>query len=164
MTLVTPLQVRLVYSQRIEEVLQTKCLYLVLLVGYFGAHRHKPRWTATGVVISGIAMFGLALPNFLFGATSFSEHFINKKMEYINKTICDETRSEDFGSSFFEHCEEKTNTEAYGILVVSQLLAGIAAAPFNTLAYIYIDDNVSNRESPFYLGEHHVKKLIIISH
>ncbi|XP_003375368.1 solute carrier organic anion transporter family member 5A1 [Trichinella spiralis] len=49
-------------------------------------------------------------------------------------------------------CEETFHYGAYAIIAFAQLLAGISAAPFNTIAYIYIDDNVSNRDSPFYLG------------
>lgn len=42
----------------------------VVLVGHFGGHKHKPAWTGAGVLLSALAMLGLTLPNFIFGAAS----------------------------------------------------------------------------------------------
>lgn len=42
---------------------------------------------------------------------------------------------------------------AYTFLALGQIVAGVCAAPFNTVAYVYIDANVvDKRQSPFYLG------------
>lgn len=71
---------------------------------------------------------------------------------YILNNVCDPSRS---FSGLIELCEEekKEHLEAYLVLAVGQLLAGIAAAPFNTVAYVYIDDNLFDKTmSPFYLG------------
>ncbi|VDP14777.1 unnamed protein product [Soboliphyme baturini] len=126
----------------------------VLFVGHFLAQRHKPRCTGVGVLLSGLAMFMLALPNFLFGPTSFDRQFIDGQEEYINSSTCnpDRTLAEQEDSLHDQGCKRFMHNGAYVILALSQLLAGIAAAPFNTLAYIYVDDNVNTRQSPFYLG------------
>src|SRR5262249_43688241 len=91
---------------------------------------------------------------FAYGPTSFEEDFENHKQRFITATRCDWRRSE------LNHmypnrisCEKHSHRGAFAILVISQLIAGFAAAPFNTLAYVYIDDNVPDRRnSPFYLG------------
>lgn len=125
----------------------------VLLVGHFGANRHKPRWTAIGVVVSAVAMFGLSFPNFLYGAaSSFEDELMMHKGYYVNTTQCDSERKLLSPDEDHPVCAFDVHEEAYVIMALSQLLAGIAAAPFNTLAYVYIDDNVANRQSPFYLG------------
>lgn len=49
-------------------------------------------------------------------------------------------------------CKRNSHWGAYSFLIIGQLLCGIGAAPFNTLAYIYIDENVTPRQSPLFLG------------
>lgn len=126
----------------------------VVLVGYFGAEGHKPRWTAIGALLSSVAMLGLTIPNFAYGPTSFEENFENHKQNFIDATKCSPERSEINDNSYGRPiCEKHSHMGAFAILVISQLIAGFAAAPFNTLAYVYIDDNVQDRRnSPFYLG------------
>ena len=50
-------------------------------------------------------------------------------------------------------CEQHTHTGAYALMIVGQLILGVSAAPFNTLAYVYIDENIRTRESTFALSE-----------
>ncbi len=100
-------------------------------------------------------MVGLALPNFIFGHSVFEEAVINHNEHYIKEMICDPTRNPMNNSTWLHPvCNSAAHSGAYAILAVSQFIAGVAAAPFNTLAYVYIDDNVSYRQSPFLLGKH----------
>ncbi|KRX79250.1 Solute carrier organic anion transporter family member 5A1 [Trichinella sp. T6] len=127
----------------------------VLFVGYFLADCHKPRITGIGVMLSSLAMFLLALPNFIFGPTVHHPNF--DQLLATNATtllVCHENELDTnlTNPSTTVGCEETFHYGAYAIIAFAQLLAGISAAPFNTIAYIYIDDNVSNRDSPFYLG------------
>lgn len=123
----------------------------VLFVGYCLADRHKPRWIALGVLLSALSMFGWSLPNFIFGSTTLPGAHQN----YVADSKCNEYRNEEaYLNATLTDCSMTAHYEAYIILCISQLLAGIAAAPFNTIAYIYIDDNVSNRQSPFFLGKY----------
>lgn len=50
------------------------------------------------------------------------------------------------------YCKRNSHWGAYSFLIIGQLLCGIGAAPFNTLAYVYIDENVTPRQSPLFLG------------
>uniref|UniRef100_A0A5S6Q362 Major facilitator superfamily (MFS) profile domain-containing protein n=1 Tax=Trichuris muris TaxID=70415 RepID=A0A5S6Q362_TRIMR len=122
----------------------------VLLVGYFYADCHKPRVIVGGVLLSSVAMFLLALPNFAFGPTPYptADEVVD---QYANGTYgCRENIT---SLDVVDHCPKTVHSGAYSIMVLAQLLAGVSAAPFNTIAYIYIDDNVSHRDSPFYLGK-----------
>ena len=76
------------------------------------------------------------------------------QVKYLEENVCS-------GKRFVEDGETMTNcmydkmehTAAFRMLSFAQLLAGIAAAPFNTIAYVYIDDNLKDKnKSPFYLG------------
>lgn len=132
----------------------------VLFVGHFLANRHKPRWTAAGVLLSAVAMLGLTLPNWIYGTpvsedanSDLAQHFA-LECNPRRKQIVDHRWRNVSAYVAQQSCETSSAHEgAYAILCLAQLLAGIAAAPFNTVAYIYIDDNVSPRQSPFYLGE-----------
>jgi hypothetical protein len=110
-----------------------------------------------GVIASALAMFGLALPVLIYGAVT--DHDLNSLSQYVSENKCQnqppwETDRRDWRVNE-KNCqqEHEEHTGAYIIMAASQILAGIAAAPFNTLAYVYVDDNLSNRQqSPFYLG------------
>ncbi|KRZ10394.1 Solute carrier organic anion transporter family member 2B1 [Trichinella zimbabwensis] len=125
----------------------------VLFVGYFLADCHKPRITGIGVMLSSLAMFLLALPNFIFGPRvhqNFDQLLASNATALL---VCHENDVyTNLTNPSTVDCEETFHYGAYSIIAFAQLLAGISAAPFNTIAYIYIDDNVSNRDSPFYLG------------
>ncbi|VDO30395.1 unnamed protein product [Onchocerca flexuosa] len=67
-------------------------------------------------------------------------------------TICDSSR---ITSHSIENCElqEEEHFLEFCILVIGQIVAGIAAAPFNTVAYVYVDNNLEDKtKSPFYLS------------
>ncbi|VIO88747.1 Uncharacterized protein BM_BM3495 [Brugia malayi] len=124
----------------------------VVLIGFLANDKHLPRITATGVLLSAVSMFVLALPMLLFGAESSDEASLSHEHEYILRNICDPAR---VINSAEKNCElqEKEHFWAFCILIIGQILAGIAAAPFNTVAYVYVDNNLEDKtKSPFYLS------------
>ncbi|CAD6187532.1 unnamed protein product [Caenorhabditis auriculariae] len=125
----------------------------ILVVGYFGARSHLPRITGIGVLLSAFAMALLALPVVIYGTVdSASEQLLQQKEMYGYEMSCNPDREL---SSQGEDCkkEHREHTVVFIILAIGQFLAGVFAAPFNTLAYVYIDTNVKDkRESPFLLG------------
>ncbi|CAI5454875.1 unnamed protein product [Caenorhabditis angaria] len=127
----------------------------ILLIGYIGSHYHLPRITGIGVLLSAASMFMLACPVFLYGTADYTEEqLIQKKEAYAYEMACD-TNEERYISSQGEDCtrEHVEHTNAFILLAFGQLFAGIFAAPFNTISYVYIDCNVQDkRDSPFYLG------------
>ncbi|EJW75818.1 hypothetical protein WUBG_13273 [Wuchereria bancrofti] len=105
-----------------------------------------------GVLLSAVSMFVLALPVVLFGAESSDEVSLSHEHEYILRNICDPARVIN-GSEKNCELQEKEHFWAFCILIVGQILAGIAAAPFNTVAYVYVDNNLEDKtKSPFYLS------------
>ncbi|VDM21439.1 unnamed protein product [Wuchereria bancrofti] len=124
----------------------------VVLIGFLANDKHLPRITATGVLLSAVSMFVLALPVVLFGAESSDEVSLSHEHEYILRNICDPARVIN-GSEKNCELQEKEHFWAFCILIVGQILAGIAAAPFNTVAYVYVDNNLEDKtKSPFYLS------------
>ncbi|CAI4233068.1 unnamed protein product [Auanema sp. JU1783] len=125
----------------------------ILMIGYFGSKSHLPRLTGIGVIMSAVAMFILALPVALYGTVNHeTEIFLKHKEIYERDFRCDSDREL---LTQGEDCklDEKENNIAYALLVFGQILAGVFAAPFNTLAYVYIDTNVQDRRrSPLLLG------------
>ncbi|KAF8386206.1 hypothetical protein PRIPAC_75348 [Pristionchus pacificus] len=124
----------------------------ILAVGYFGEKAHQPRITGIGIVLSSLSMFILALPALCFGTVPDDELHVDKyKMQYIEDSKCDSSR---FITDNGDCAKEKSeHTWALVLLMFGQLLAGIFSAPFNTLAYVFIDNNIEDRRrSPFILG------------
>ncbi|GMT03456.1 hypothetical protein PENTCL1PPCAC_25630, partial [Pristionchus entomophagus] len=124
----------------------------ILAVGYFGEKAHQPRITGIGVLLSAFSMFLLALPALCFGTVPDDEFHVEKyKTQYIEDSKCDSSR---FISDNGNCAKEKSeHTWALVLLSIGQLLAGIFSAPFNTLAYVFIDNNIEDRKrSPFILG------------
>ncbi|CAG9540989.1 unnamed protein product [Cercopithifilaria johnstoni] len=125
----------------------------VVLIGFLANDKHLPRITAVGVIVSAASMFVLALPMVLFGTQSFDESSMSQhEHEYILKNICDPSR---ITNDSEQNCKIQENEHflAFCILVIGQILAGIAAAPFNTVAYVYVDNNLADKtKSPFYLS------------
>ncbi|VDN05235.1 unnamed protein product [Thelazia callipaeda] len=116
----------------------------VVLIGFLANDKHLPRITALGVLFSAVSMFILALPMVLFGPKSYDEASLSRhKLQnlYILENICDPSRSPD---QLERNCMDQKDEHflAFCILCIAQVLAGIAAAPFNTIAYIYIDNNL----------------------
>lgn len=125
----------------------------VILVGILANGRNIPRITAVGVLVSALSMFLLTLPVVIFGTISVDQDSLtNNRVRYIAENRCDSYRD---SSDMEEHCarQKEEQVVAFHILGTGQFLAGVAAAPFNTIAYVYIDDNLKNKAiSPFYLG------------
>ncbi|CAJ0574721.1 unnamed protein product, partial [Mesorhabditis spiculigera] len=124
----------------------------ILLAGYFGTKGHLPRITGAGVLLSGLSMLVLIFPAVIFQFSESEEQKALKLEAYVRDYRCDSGRYYDPSA---ENCKSE-HTEhfwAFVILLIGQFLAGVFAAPFNTLAYVYIDNNVlDRRQSPFLLG------------
>ncbi|MFH4984985.1 hypothetical protein AB6A40_011694, partial [Gnathostoma spinigerum] len=74
----------------------------------------------------------------------------HNRRRYIRENVCDPLRVDNEKS-----CEQsrEEHIAAFAILSAAQFVAGVASAPFNTVAYVYIDSNLELKsKSPFYLG------------
>lgn len=140
----------------------------VLIVGHYGFWFHKPKWIGIGAFVSCLGCFGLALPHIIFGGYGNDQKFDigedgssshNAGSFCLTNSSYSNGASNLVGSSIYlvENTTELSSTNsdneiAYNILVIFQLICGIASSPFTTLTYVYIDDNATKKQSPFYLG------------
>ncbi len=128
----------------------------VLLVGHYGAYLHQPKLIGIGSLVSGFGALGLASPHFIFGATSPNHKSFNNNSEQfaVPGHLCLKDASNISHHSTAETCsaEQNFNAAPYAVLVLFQLLVGIGSCTLNTLTYVYIDDNCSKKQAPFYLG------------
>lgn len=126
----------------------------VLFVGQLLANRHKPKWIGIGVIISALAMFSLTFPNWVFGSKNYQESEMKRNLGLQCNPLKHHQVRKGENIDLSDQCRnEGAHEGAYAILCLAQLLAGVAAAPFNTIAYIYVDENIDSRKSPFYLGK-----------
>lgn len=113
---------------------------------------HKGRWLGIGMFIMGIGSLICALPQFVTGPYEYGQSH--------NETCIVEEQSKN--RSMLTTLEENeiclkslkpNNVQNYFyVLLLGQLLNGFGAAPLYTLGITYIDENVSQKASPVYLG------------
>lgn len=124
----------------------------VIFVSYLGNQENIPRILGVGTLLVGIGTCLFALPHFI--ATPYS-----KTLDRVINNTADNYCSffNTSSSSTEEICdieEEKSGNEIYTfIFMVSQALIGIGSTPILTLGLSYIDNHVSKKSSPQYLGK-----------
>uniref|UniRef100_A0A158R5P2 Solute carrier organic anion transporter family member n=1 Tax=Syphacia muris TaxID=451379 RepID=A0A158R5P2_9BILA len=108
-------------------------------ISYFGNKCHKGKIVATGMLAVGAGSVALILPHFLAGTYYADERASD---------VC--TANEGFGE--WPQHKDALNRVWYMILLFSQLLIGIGAAPLFTLGISYLDENVAQNRIAIYLG------------
>lgn len=114
---------------------------VLIPISYFGNKCHKGFIIATGMVAVGVGSITLILPHFLAGNYTVGEKHAAICTYEDNAHTCEQ--AEDPNS---------LNKLWYFILLVSQLLIGIGAAPLFTLGISYLDENVAQNRTAIYLG------------
>lgn len=113
-------------------------------ISYFGGLGRKPRYLGIGVLVIGIGSFVFALP-----------HFLSGKYNYVTThNVC--TGNPVNGSSLLV-CTPETSINSLSqykyMFFFGQLLHGAGASPLYTLGVTYLDENLSVRTSPVYIGK-----------
>lgn len=114
---------------------------------------HKGRWIGIGAFMMGIGSLICLIPHYMIGP-----HFVTEKRTdvgqcmYRNATaVCEVTGGGSIFSEYFSKLEMYLNPY-FVIFCVGQLLHGFGSTPLFALGTAYIDENVSQKASPVYLG------------
>ena len=120
----------------------------VIFLSYFGEKAHKPRWMGIAFFAQGVGAFVFALPHFLFGTYDVG--------------------STGNSSSTFESCNDPAdyvsncdpaNAGAYVLLVIGNIIMGVAAGPLFTVGVSYIDDIVMPKWVSLHIGAFQVSTI-----
>ncbi|CAM9192995.1 unnamed protein product, partial [Lampetra fluviatilis] len=124
----------------ISSVNEISNLLLIVFVSYFGGRLHRPRIIGTGGLIIGLAAFLSALPHFLTAPYAHGGAG--------GGSGGGRAQSEWLGAGHDADARGRVVT----LLMTSQLLLGVGAAPVQPLGISFVDDFASTANSPFYLG------------
>eukprot|EP00298_Acanthocystis_sp_HF-20_P012558 c19950_g1_i1.p1 GENE.c19950_g1_i1~~c19950_g1_i1.p1 ORF type:complete len:632 (-),score=119.17 c19950_g1_i1:56-1906(-) len=122
-------------SGALNAVYDVAALSSIAPISYYGSRWHEAKTLAVVVFFFGIGTFLFAVPHFITEVYS--------PLGHGDTGIC--------SISNIENCSP-TKVAAYAVLVISQIICGMSAAPLYTIAPSYIDKNVSNEKSAFFLG------------
>lgn len=121
----------------------------VLFVSYYGETGHKPTWLGIGSILTGLGAFIFSLPKIMKGPYTFSE---NNEINFQKYDLCNVTAAGnklDIGES----CDSPQTSIAYFVtFCIANMLMGVGTTPLNTLGAAYLDENVSPKNSPIYIG------------
>lgn len=110
------------------------------IFSFFATHSHKGKWVASGSLMMAVGSLIIVLPRFIFGTYQYSSS--------LTTTICNETISPgcDGGTA-------NSMTPVYlFIFCLGQWISGCGSTIIWTIAYPYLDENVSPTASPIYIG------------
>ncbi|XP_061752920.1 solute carrier organic anion transporter family member 2B1 [Nerophis ophidion] len=124
---------------------------LIVFVSFLGSRLHRPRFIGGGALLACLASLLMALPHFLSGHYQYGDD-INAAGN--NSGLCrpgSSLATPAPGQRCGEH-DRPGEEGLYPLLLLAQLLLGIAAVPIQPFGISYIDDHASRRNSPLYLG------------
>ncbi|XP_069396076.1 solute carrier organic anion transporter family member 2B1 isoform X2 [Paralichthys olivaceus] len=125
---------------------------LIVFVSFFGSRVHRPRFIGGGAMLAGLASLLMALPHFLSGVYDYSSYISSSTQNSTD--LCQSTNPFSTSSSNQSCSQQQSPAQerAYPLLLLAQLLLGVAAVPIQPFGISYIDDYASKRNSPLYLG------------
>ncbi|XP_077994896.1 solute carrier organic anion transporter family member 2A1-like [Glandiceps talaboti] len=132
-----------------------------ILVAYFGGRSgcHKPRWIACGLVVCSLAYFTEALTQFI--SEPYDYHSVQIGNDTSVSELCDSENEVAYTFETQEHssCGDNiasalipTGSEPIILYLIAGIMVGLGNTPLLVLGITYIDDNVSKKSSPVYLG------------
>ncbi|XP_012944388.1 solute carrier organic anion transporter family member 4A1 [Aplysia californica] len=116
----------------------------LLLVGYFGEKRHKPRLMAMGILVMSLGSLVFTLPHILGG--SYKVKAIGEDNSTSSLCLIGEELSGCGQSS------KNSDAHLYPLFLIGQILLGIGAAPLFTIGLTYIDENTETKMTSLYTG------------
>ncbi|XP_078358479.1 solute carrier organic anion transporter family member 4A1-like [Oculina patagonica] len=123
-------------------------LLLIIFISYFGGHRNKARWLGIGAMVTSLGCLLFALPHLLVGKYT--------PLEFETKGTGATCLFNTTGiPKDDEVCAEAKGYTAWKYMLVfigAKLLLGAGTTPLFTLGPAYIDENVSPKAAPMYLG------------
>ncbi|XP_068587823.1 solute carrier organic anion transporter family member 2B1 isoform X2 [Cebidichthys violaceus] len=125
---------------------------LIVFVSFLGSRVHRPRFIGGGALMAGLASLLMALPHFVGGAYEYTDRISSSGEN--SSGLC-QSESPLTTSSSNQSCsrqESPAQLGVYPLLLMGQLLLGIAAVPIQPFGISFIDDHASRKNSPLYLG------------
>ncbi|XP_058484012.1 solute carrier organic anion transporter family member 2B1 isoform X2 [Solea solea] len=125
---------------------------LIIFVSFFGSRVHRPRCIGGGALLACFASLLMALPHFLSGPYEYTAHMSSSSDN--TSDLC-QSQSLLTSSSANQNCSQQKSPAqegVYPLLLLGQLLLGIATVPIQPFGISYIDDFASKSNSPLYLG------------
>eukprot|EP00111_Clytia_hemisphaerica_P003959 TCONS_00011354-protein len=124
----------------------------VMFVSYYGEKGHKPTWLGAGSILIGIGAFIYSLPKFMKG--DYQPLSTTATFDYNKYELCHHNSSSTIIDLPSHSCTITDDSSGLylTILCVANMLMGIGATPLNTLGAAYLDENVSPKNSPIYIG------------
>ncbi|XP_078360965.1 solute carrier organic anion transporter family member 4A1-like [Oculina patagonica] len=126
-------------------------MILTPLISYIGGSRKKPVFCAWGVFTMGVGFFIFMLPHFVSPPYEAGV-IMNSTLSVSDSGLCAANRT-DFGGK--SDCEEEAaggNTLYYALFILGMVVAGAGCTPMFALGIPYMDENVSAKVSPLYVG------------
>uniref|UniRef100_H2Y4N0 Solute carrier organic anion transporter family member n=1 Tax=Ciona savignyi TaxID=51511 RepID=H2Y4N0_CIOSA len=107
----------------------------ILSVTYIGAHGHKPLWVGWGVFLIGVSGILFSLPHFTAPMYTYT----------LTNNTC--------GASEIAECSVNSARSHRWFFYLAFIIAGFGGAPLYSLGITYMDENVGQRFSSWYIGK-----------
>ncbi|XP_021367866.1 solute carrier organic anion transporter family member 4A1-like [Mizuhopecten yessoensis] len=119
--------------------------FLVLVISYYGSHRHKPKIIGIGILTLGLGSFVFSLPHFMTERYSVGTEDTNSF-----ENVC---RFQNGTTS--SSCEKEKSSDLQNYLwlfMLGNALHGAGSTPMFTLGTTFIDENTQAKMTSLYLG------------
>ncbi|XP_046476603.1 solute carrier organic anion transporter family member 2A1 isoform X1 [Neodiprion pinetum] len=136
----------------IEWVVVLSCLtpvFVGLLVAYWGDRIHRAAWTGGWVMVQGVAYISLIIPH-LASSDEVEAESTNVTHMSLYSDDSPELCSPETASLTMDSTD--TGYVILGLLIVVQIISGIASVAYYALALSYIDDNTKKKNVAIYIG------------
>lgn len=135
---------------------------LSMLIAYYGNYGNRPRWMGFGVVCAAVSSFIAVAPHLIYGS-GVDADAISAALESAlagNTSMLTALNDEKFcPNTEVESCnipKQDDSGQSYNgpviILFISQFFVGVSISSYYSIGIIYLDDNISKKETPLYYG------------
>ena len=127
-------------------------LVIMVPVSYFGGRvgASKPRWISLGLMCMGLGSLVWTIPHF---ATPVYNKHVETGDETGTSNLCSDHSGVNKDLECGDEDESTGSLSTYRYLfILGQFLHGIGAAPLVTLGTTFLDESVSVKSSPLYIG------------
>lgn len=132
---------------------------VVVFVGYFGRHGHKPRIMCVMALFAAVGNALMVLPHWLFHnshATAITDYNISSSEEFCAVSRFNHvTYAADSAAASGCHDDAQTSSvvhPVFYVFVVAQLFVGFGGCGTLVLSFPYIDENAPHAKSALYIG------------
>ncbi|XP_078615788.1 solute carrier organic anion transporter family member 3A1-like [Branchiostoma floridae x Branchiostoma japonicum] len=123
-------------------------------LSYYGGRPgvNRPKILGICMLIFTVGTFAFGLPHFMTPAYDVASGAAANGTQETNKDVCASNRSTSTTCAAGQESASSPYTGVYAVLFLAQILQGIGVAPAYPLGTTYMDDYVTKRALPFYLG------------